>query len=220
MRLPEASGKKILFGMLILALIMVGSVFWLGKKERDARRESLKSNPMLATPEASSDNADSVSSWWQDIPHNYVRITPLEGLGLVRYEPCTAPVATLSIVAVPGFFPTFECDFCDSLNRAEAISGSRSLISLDASTSLIQLKVALEKGGRMEYLPVTETLLAKFPRSPLREHLLIWITNENDTLLFTPNEMAEDFEWVKAEDESPEGCAEKAFPEANPSEMP
>jgi hypothetical protein len=121
---------------------------------------------------------------------------------------------------VPGFFPTFECDFCDSLSRVEAVSGSRSLISLDAATSLAKLKVALENGGRMEYQPVTETLLAKFPGSPLRDHLLIWITAENDSLLFTPNEMAEDFEWVKAEDESPEGCAEKAFPEASNPEMP
>ena len=156
MRLTEASGKKILLGMLILALAMTGTVFWIGKKERDARIQYRKSDPTLGMPGVSSDVADSVSAWWEDAPRDYVRVTPIEGMGLVRYEPCTSPVATLSLVAVPGFFPVFECEFCDSLGRAEAVSGSRRPVPLDSATTLTALKVGLDIGGTLELLPVQE----------------------------------------------------------------
>ncbi len=81
-------------------------------------------------------------------------------------------------------------------------------IRLDSIAMIYAIQLA--DGPQLEILSVNEQIQERYPEAPFRSMMMEWYHNGSeaaeDTLLFTPANLAREFEVLRQEDEAPEGC--------------
>lgn len=184
------SGKKIVPLLYGGAIVLAAILFWYGKRE--AGRTPGKDG--VPTVEA----LDSLRS----LPAEWRRITFVEGQGWVVFVPCGSSPGTLRLDASTQR-PYLACEYCDTLMGANVLGFAGDGLGGTPERGKLRFDVDV---GSLEVETVDAKVLARFPETPLHGHLLTWKLNERDALYFVPADVARDFETLKAEDESPEGC--------------
>lgn len=196
----KVSGRLIVLVLFSSALIMWGIVFMVGLREKEAGRTA-------AVPGEAVDSAvtaEEVRVWLKALPENWTRVSQVEGQGWVLYIPCYSSNASLAIRTAPDSVPGLACESCDSLG-AYAVQGIRHT----RKDSVLELRLD-PPAGSLRILPVTDSLLLKFPEAPFKGKLLLWTLprggGRTDSMVFVPKSQETEFETLRAEDENPEGC--------------
>jgi hypothetical protein len=133
-----------------------------------------------------------------DLPREWTRITKLEGQGWVVFVPCNSEAGSL-VVESDAENPRLLCAWCDTVQEAVVRR-----VTLKGKPVKVRLKLGTAGTAWVE--PVDETVRARFPGALLRDYVLTWTLPSGDAYYFVPTEQARDFEVLRAEDESPEGC--------------
>lgn len=203
----KVSGKLVVFLLFGGALLLWGIVLLTGYREKLSQGGLLRGGSSgidtVVTP-------DSVRFGLARLPGEWIKVTRIEGQGWVFFVPCYSSNSRIHLKALPDSQPALACDYCDSLDHY-AVRG----IARDPRDSATHL-VLDPPSGDVRVLPVSDSLLARFPEAPFRDHLLLWIRPQGpdstgapgapDTLIFVPKALENDFEVLRAEDENPEGC--------------
>lgn len=200
------------------AFLLWGIVFMTGVHKRQGR------GGLLAAGEAPSRDStahpDTLRAWLRQLPSEWVRITQVEGQGFVILVPCYSSNSVLTLRLPADSLPQVDCAYCDSLGGYSVLGMARDLRD---STWDVQLHPPV---GGIRVLPVTDSLLQRFPEAPFQDRLLLWIRPRPaarpdtagtsaqagthavtaDTLFFVPRHQENEFEVLRAEDENPEGC--------------
>jgi hypothetical protein len=123
----------------------------------------------------------------------------------VVFVPCQSSPATLRLeTSTPR--PFLSCNACDTLTGATILGFASDGLGGTPERGKLRFDVDV---GSLQIETVDANVLARFPETPLHGHLLTWKINESQALYFVPESVARDFETLKAEDESPEGCLPK-----------
>lgn len=200
------------------AFLLWGIVFMTGVHKRQGRGGLLA--PAEAPARDSTAHPDSLRAWLSLLPAEWVRVTHVEGQGFVILVPCFASNSVLTLRLPADSLPQADCDDCDSLGRYSVLGMAR-----DFRDSTWELHLDPPMGG-IRVLPVTDSLLQRFPEAPFQDRILLWIrprpilggdTSRTaasaataDTLFFVPRQQENEFEVLRAEDENPEGCIPEA----------
>jgi hypothetical protein len=184
------SGKKIVPLLYGGALVMAAILFWYGKREA-ARTPGRDGVP---TVEA----LDSLRAQ----PSEWRRITFVEGQGWVVFVPCQSEAGTLRLETSTAR-PRLVCEFCDTLTGAAILGFAGD--GLGGTPKAGKLRFDVDTGS-LEIERVDAGIAARFPDAPLHDRLLTWKISPAHALFFVPAAVARDFETLRAEDESPEGC--------------
>jgi hypothetical protein len=218
----KVDGRLVVLLLFGGAFLLWGIVFMTGVHKRQGR------GGMLAAGEASTRDStahpDSLRAWLRQIPSEWVRVTPVEGQGFVILVPCYSSNSVLTLRQPADSLPQAECAYCDSLGGYSILGMAR-----DRRDSTWELLLDPPVGG-IHVLPVTDSLLQRFPETPFQDRILLWIRTRPvanpdtsgttaqtaapavaaDTLFFVPRHQENEFEVLRAEDENPEGCVPEA----------
>jgi hypothetical protein len=189
-----ASGKKIVFLLYGTAILLCLGLLWFGKRaaSKTPGRDGVPTVEALAALRA--------------LPSDWTRITTVEGQGWVIYVPCGSPAGTLRLEAFEDR-PRIACEFCDSLSGARILGfASDGLAGLPAPG---RIRFDVDVGRELEIQTVDSLVRGRFPGAPLKDYLLVWKISPEKALFFVPTLGAGYFETLRAEDESPEGCADE-----------
>lgn len=187
-------GKWVVIIVFSGAFLMWLTVFLIGLRER--RAHSGDGAEVVTT-------SGQVRAWLRSQPEHWSKVTRIEGQGWVLYSPCYSANAEVVFRTGPDSAPGLECEYCDSLNAYRVTA-----IARDRRDSVWYLRLAPEAGD-LRIVPVGDSLLAAFPEAPFRDRILLWTRSRpggGDTLVFVPKSQEAEFETLRAEDESPEGC--------------
>jgi hypothetical protein len=150
--------------------------------------------------------AERVRPLLASLPQKWVKVSRVEGQGWVLYVPCYSGNGQVSMRSAPDSLPGLTCDFCDSLD-SYSVPG----ILRNRRDSSWQVRLD-PPAGEVRILPVNESLLQAFPEAPFKDRILLWTRSlaggRSDTMVFVPKTLETEFETLRAEDESPEGCGE------------
>ncbi len=191
------SGKKVLFAILGVAILLWFVLYLvtnsrLRKVQEEAAREGVTASQFL--------DGESLLSTWNNLPSEWIQISLIEGQGYAIYIPCDGQKRMMQLTTEEGR-ALFTCPACDTLSTSVIRAHQPSVDSLIAITGA--------PAETLKVLPVNAALLQKFHEAPFQDRLMIWIRQGgSDSLLFTPSEYEMEFEVLRAEDESPEGCSE------------
>ncbi len=194
------SGRKIvifLFSGVILLWLILFSFAYVHKqklKAELAEREKFTLGQLWSHP-------DSVKQAMSSLPKTWQQITHIEGQGYVIFVPCFDSTGFLSMDTLSSF-PILNSNRFDS-NTEVTIKELRKF----HQDGHWEIPLG-ENAAPAQIWPVTDSLLKNYPDAPFRDYLLRIVNHAGDTLLFTPQTSAQEFETLKAEDESPEGCRE------------
>jgi hypothetical protein len=185
------SGKKIVPLLYGSALLLCLGLLWYGKMKA-AQTPGKDGVPTIEAVEA-----------LRALPTDWTRISFIEGQGWVVYVPCGSPAGSLRL-DVSDAGSAIACDFCDSLAGARILGFASEGLAGTPEPGVQRFDV--DRGQDLRIETVDAKVLARFPDAPLRDYLLTWKISEKEALYFVPSEQAREFEVLKAEDESPEGC--------------
>ena len=185
------SGKKIVFALYGIAVLMCLGLLWFGKT--------------MASKTPGKDGIPSVEAMkaLRAFPTDWTRITFVEGQGWVIYVPCGSGPGVLRLEASDEI-SRITCEFCDSLPGARILGFAGEGLAGVPEPGVQRFDV--DNGEELRIQTVDSTLMARFPDAPLRDYVLSWKISRDKALYFVPSEQADGFETLKAEDESPEGC--------------
>ncbi len=191
------SGKKVILAILAGALFLWLILYLLADKQRQKVKEEAAQSGVgveYLRPEA-------LEAVWSGLPSEWIRISRVEGQGYVKFIPCDGRERAMALETEAGR-AFFSCPACDTDHSSSIIRafqhGPDSLIAVTGAPA-----------ETLKVLPVTGGLLQKFPEAPFQDRLLVWIREGGaDSILFTPREYEMEFEELRAEDQSPEGCVE------------
>ena len=133
------------------------------------------------------------------IPKEWIRISRIEGQGWKIFVPCGSPAGKLHIAPDSSDRLQLECEFCSSLGKA-------SILKVMRFAGGHKVKMDLSTLGTADVESVTDAVADRFADAPVKGHVLTWHYSTDDSLVFVPVSDAEEFETLKAEDESPQGC--------------
>jgi hypothetical protein len=203
----KVSGRLVVFLLFGGTLILAGIVFVTGYRQRQADREILEGNNPVTRDSAVT--PDSVRAWMARLPAEWLKVTPVEGQGFVLFVPCYSSNSRLALKTAPDSLPGLDCEYCDSLEDFRVRAVTRG-----APDSAWHFRID-PAAGEVKVVPVTDSLLQRFPEVPFRDRLLLWIRSQPvdstgrlapDTMFFVPKAQENEFEVLRAEDENPEGC--------------
>lgn len=137
-----------------------------------------------------------------DLPGEWTRITRVEGQGWAIYVPCNAEAGSL-VVDADDENPRLLCAWCDTIQE-----GMIRRVSLKGQPPR-PVRLKLDGGGTALIEPVDAAVSARFAGARLQDYVLTWTQADGAEMFFVPTVVARNFEVLKAEDESPEGCAGK-----------
>jgi hypothetical protein len=195
MAASTVSGKKIVLSLFAGAAALCGILFYAGLKEKRRRIDSLEKEP-VPTADTLISPAE-VKNLLDSLPQSWTRITRIQGQGWVVFVPCDAQAGSLLLSEDSLGQPALQCEFCDTLEQAPVLGGLR---------PGSRLEMDLGGLGKAAVDSVTDSVAARFQGAPVKGHVLTWIPVPGDTLAFVPENEAGEFEVLRAEDESPEGC--------------
>jgi hypothetical protein len=179
------SGKKIVPLLYGAAVLLCAGLLWYGLSIRGQN---------ASAPLGNEDRAIIA-----DLPGEWTRITAVEGQGWAIYVPCRAEAGSL-VVDADDENPRLLCAWCDTIQE-----GMIRRVSLKGQPPR-PVRLKLDGGGTALIEPVDAAVLARFPGAPLRDYVLTWTQPDGSAMFFVPAVNAGDFEVLRAEDESPEGC--------------
>jgi hypothetical protein len=185
------SGKKIVPLLYGSALLLCLGLLWYGK-QRASRTPGKDGVPTVEAEAA-----------LRALPPEWTRISFVEGQGWAIYVPCGANPGTLRL-DLSGKRPGVRCESCDSLTGTPILGFASD--GLGGTPEPGKTRFDVETGEGLLVETVDSTVRARFPGAPLRDYLLTWKISPAKALYFVPSSQAEDFETLRAEDESPEGC--------------
>jgi hypothetical protein len=199
----KVSGPMVVFSLFAGAFLLFGIAFYIAYQQKTSSQAAIAA----MNPPEFSDSAKTIETmrhWFSDIPPEWVKVTAIEGQGLVVFVPCYSANPEMILKSGPDSLPSLDCENCDSVGEYRIESMAR--VRADSSLEL-RLK---PKSGQLRIIPLTDSLLQKYPGAPFRDKQIIWIrSNEagkSDTSIFVPKSLAGEFETLRAEDENPEGC--------------
>lgn len=168
-----------------IALLMCGALLWHGLNWRRTHA--------VSPPLPDEDHAVVAA-----LPREWTRISLLEGQGWVVFVPCGAEPGALAIETEEPS-PRLLCAFCDTIQEATVRR-----VSLRGVPSKTRLKLGALGEAVVE--PVGDEVASRFPGAPVRDYVMTWTLRDGAKMFFVPTAVAEDFETIRAADESPEGC--------------
>lgn len=196
----KVSGRLVVLVLFSSALLMWGIVFLVGLRQKEENQKGaapVEAVDSAATPEE-------VRAWLKTLPETWTRVSQVEGQGWVLYIPCYSSNASLSIRTAPDSVPGLACEYCDSLG-AYSVRGIRRT----RNDSVWDMRLD-PPAGALRIVPVTDSLLRKFPEAPFKGKLMIWTRSREggrtDSMVFVSKSQEAEFETLRAEDENPEGC--------------
>jgi hypothetical protein len=201
----KVSGRLVVFIVFGGALLLWAIVLLTGYRQKLAN-QALVDNPSLTRDSAVTPEA--IRAWLGVLPPEWLKVTPVEGQGFVLFVPCYSSNSRLTLKAAPDSLPSLACEYCDSLEDFRVTSVTR------GSDSAWDIRPEPEAGS-IRIVPVTDSLLQRYPETPFRDRLLLWIRAQRpdstgragvDTMFFVPKALENEFETLRAEDENPEGC--------------
>lgn len=185
------SGKKIVPLVYGTAVLMCAGLLWYGLSIRGLRANA---------PLGAEDRAIVAG-----LPREWTRITNVEGQGWSIYVPCNSEAGSL-VIEAEAEDPRLTCAFCDSVEGATV----RRVEFAGVPPHPVRLK--LDGGGEAFIEPVDAAVSARFAGARLQDYVLTWTLPDGTEMFFVPSVAARNFEVLKAEDESPEGCAANPRP--------
>ena len=194
-----ASGKKTVFTLFALALTMGLVIFLVGLREKHKRLDG--SGYPLAPPDTAVLDPN-MRAFLDSLPGEWTRISSIEGQGWVIYSPCNSEPGVLHIVNDSSGHVSLQCEFCDSLDEARILKVLR-------FAGGDRLDLDLGSLGKASTERVDDAVALRFLGAPVKGYVLTWRPSAADSMIFVPTSGAREFETLKAEDESPEGCGEK-----------
>ncbi len=199
----KVSGPVVVFVLFSGAFLLFGILFYVAYRQKLSDQAALSAaNSSEFTDSATA--TDKIHTWMKDLPGEWVKVTLVEGQGFVVFIPCYSPNAELTLKSQPDSLPRIACELCDTISEyaVQSIAIARRDRAWDFRLE--------PTAGRLRILPVSDSLLRNFPEAPFRNQLLLWTKEseggKTDTLIFVPKTQVSEFETVRAEDESPEGC--------------
>lgn len=222
----KADGRIVVLVLFTGAFLLWGIVFFTGLNQRKSRGALISEDGKVARD--STAHPDSLRAWISRLPSEWVKVTFVEGQGLVILVPCYSSNSTLSLRGPADSLPQVECEFCDSLGSFGVLG-----IAKDARDSVWEIHLH-PPAGQVRVLSVNDSFLKRYPEAPFQDRVLLWIrplpvaalaaaarasgdsalsattAPTADTLLFVPSHQENEFEVLRAEDENPEGCGTQA----------
>lgn len=216
----KVDGRLVVFLLFGGAFLLWGIVFMTGLHKRQGRGGLLGGK--TETARDSTAHPDTLRAWLGQLPTAWVRVTHVEGQGFVILVPCYSSNSTLTLRLPADSLPQVDCAYCDSLGSYAVIGAAK-----DRHDSAWELHLN-PPVGELYALPVTDSLLMRFPEAPFQDRVLLWIRPrpvaaegdtartpgpagpglavQADTMIFVPKHEENEFEVLRAEDENPEGC--------------
>ena len=185
------AGKKIVFILFALAIALCLIVFLFGLREKHRRQAGL--------PEVTATENFPIRDVLDSTPKEWIRISRIEGQGWKIFVPCGSPAGKLHIALDSAERLQLQCEFCDSLGKAAIVKVMR-------FAGGRKVKMDLGALGTADAESVNDAVADRFADAPVKGHVLTWHYSASDSLMFVPVSDAEEFETLKAEDESPQGC--------------
>jgi hypothetical protein len=196
----KVSGRWVVIILFTGALLMWAIVLLTGYRQKWANRAALINNAAVDSASA----PEAVRGWLKSLPQDWVKVTQVEGQGWVLLVPCYSSNGSIRIRAGDDSAPGIVCEYCDSLGALDVKSVSR-----NHGDSVWQLRIE-PADGEVRIMPVTESLLKRFPEAPFKDRILVWTRGRAggrvDSMIFAPKTQENEFETLRAEDENPEGC--------------
>jgi hypothetical protein len=179
-------GKKIVLPLYGAAVILCGVLLWHGLAWQRGHAVPLPDEDRAAVAQ---------------LPREWTRVTKVEGQGWVVYVPCgvKGTEAGSLVIESDEQSPRLLCAWCDTVEEATVRK-----VSLADPASPTLLKLGDMGEARVE--PVNDGVAARFEGAPVRDYVLTWKLPGGDSMVFVPADAAREFETLRAEDESPEGC--------------
>lgn len=212
----KVDGRLVVILLFTGAFLLWGIVFFTGLHTRDARR-GLGSRDGQAPTRDNSTHPDTLRAWLTGLPEEWIKVTEVEGQGLVILVPCYTSNSSLYLKGLKppaDSLPQVECEYCDSLGRYQVLGMGK-----DLNSGALDLQLN-PPAGEIRVIPVTDTLLLRYPEAPFQKQVLLWTRPRTqggsqgdsltapgvDTMVFVPASQENEFEVLRAEDENPEGC--------------
>lgn len=213
----KVSGRVVVLILFSGALTLWAILFFISYRQKRPDPGSASADiPSSASFRDSAATSDSIRAWTRRLPQEWIKVTFVEGQGFVFLVPCYSSNSTLVFKMAPDTLPRLACEYCDSLNEY-TVTG----VGFNRQDSVLDLRLK-PSAGEVKILPVRDSLLKRFPDTPFRDKLLLWIRarpkggettpdtlagrGRMDTLMFVPKALENEFEVLRAEDENPEGC--------------
>jgi hypothetical protein len=179
-------GKKIILPLYGAAVVLCGILLWHGLAWQRGHVVPLPDEDRAAVAQ---------------LPRDWTRLTQVEGQGWVVFVPCgvKGTQAGSLVIESDEQSPRLLCAWCDTVEEATVRK-----VSLRDAPSLTLLKLGEMGEARVE--AVGDSVAMRFAGAPVRDYVLTWKLAGGDSMVFVPTDAAGEFETLKAEDESPEGC--------------
>jgi hypothetical protein len=185
--MKQHSGKKIVPLVYGSAVLLCAGLLWYGLSIRGLRANA---------PLGAEDRAILAG-----LPREWTRLTNVEGQGWSIYIPCNSEAGTL-VIEAQGEDPRLTCAYCDSVQGATI----RRVALTGVPPHPVRLK--LDGGGSVFVEPVEPAVSARFTGARLQDYVMTWTLEDGTEMYFIPTVTSRNFEFLRAEDESPEGCGE------------
>jgi hypothetical protein len=180
------SGKKIVLALYGGAVLLCAGLLWYGLSIRGT-----KANPPLGAEDR---------AILADLPREWTRINYVEGQGWAIYIPCRSEAGSL-VVEADEESPRLLCAWCDTIAEATIRR-----VSLKGGQPPRPVRLKLDGGGVVLIEPVDAAVSARFAGARLQDYVLTWTLPGGAAMYFVPTVAVRNFEVLRAEDESPEGC--------------
>lgn len=204
----KVDGRLVVILLFTGAFLLWGIVFYTGLQTKKGRSILGARGPADSVRDSTA-HPDSLRAWLAGLPEDWIKVTPVEGQGMVLLVPCYTSNSALTLRRPADSLPQIECEYCDSLGRYQVFGMAR-------DTEGGPLDILLDPPqGQIRIVPVSDTLLLRYPDAPFQDRILLWTRPRPaedssaaalDTMVFVPASQENEFEVLRAEDENPEGC--------------
>src|SRR5690606_20005899 len=126
------------------------------------------------------------------------RITNVEGQGWVIFVPCNEEAGSL-VIEAEAENPRLLCTYCDTITEAV-------VRRVTPKGKPVKVRLRLGAMGTTWIEPVDAAVADRFAGAVLPDYVLTRALKDGGELYFIPTQMTENFETLRAADESPEGC--------------